>query len=121
MAFFFPDDVSSAKEREYAGQVKQRTLLTLAEIIRGANVREEVDRIDKRLFALFRPKNFAGRNGAEAQHVRRYEEICASSAQATGRDPKQMTTREFFYTLQLLKQQAKRNGKSNQGKRPLPG
>jgi hypothetical protein len=120
MAFFFPEDSTSAKEREYIGELRQRTLLTLSGIIRGADAGVEIENIDKRLFKLFRPRNFAGRNGAEAQHVRRYEEICASVAQATGREPKQMTTREFFYTLQLLKQQSKRNGQSNQGKRPIP-
>jgi hypothetical protein len=96
-------------------------MLVLSGITRGAEVRAEIEMIDKTLFGMFKPRSFVGKKSAEANHVRRYEEICAAIAQATGRDPKRMTTREFFYTLDLLKKQAKRHGQPNQGKRSIPG
>jgi hypothetical protein len=123
MVFFFPEEADNAKEKEYAASLKNRTLIILRGIVSGANVSSEVEQIDAHLFRLFKPKRFTGRDGSEAKHVTRYEEVCAAVAQSTGRDPKRMTTREFFYTLQLMRKQAKnmKRGQSNQGKRSISG
>jgi hypothetical protein len=124
MAYHFPDESGSAKEREYLAQLKHRVLIQLGAIVRGQDAGEELRRIDTYLFSMFRPKPFHGRTGAEAKFIRQYEEVCAIVGQSTGRDPKKMTTREFFYTLAVMKQQAKKtkttHGQPNQGKRSIP-
>lgn len=107
----------SSEQKEYFSGLERRTLLILDEIIRGTPTSEQVSVIDDHLFTILKPKTYWGREGAEVKHIKAYEETCAIISQYVPKDPKRMSTREFFFVLNLLKEQNKKQAKAAKKRR----
>lgn len=93
--------------------MKRHTELILSRIA-GEDTTAEIEKVETNLLNLLPPKSYDGAESAEVKMVRAYEQSCAIMSQHIAKDPKQMTVMEFYQTLEILKQQAKKqNGKSN--------
>jgi len=70
------------------------------------------DKIERYLLSLAKPKTFNGSGSYEIEFDRSFEELCHSlSANANGRDVKQMTVKEVYILIDLNNKQLKQNGR----------
>lgn len=125
LLLFFPEASDTPEIANYYHTLKQRTLAILRFLQTGKG-EAQVEELDEHLFSLYTPKVYSGREGVEAKAVKGFEQTCIIIAQEIGKDPKKMTTFEFYQALALLKEQQKarekitKHGRTNQSKRPLP-
>lgn len=103
---FFPALTNSARVNEYYLLLKRRTLAVLGYILEG-KPQEEIEVWDEKMFLLFEPKTFSGKDGEEVRFIRRFEETCVLLGQQMAKDPKQMTVVEFYFALEIVKKQMK--------------
>ncbi len=72
---------------------------------------EVAEKIERYLLSLAKPKTFNGSGSYEIEFDRAFEELCHTlSANANGRDVKQMTVKEVYILIELNNKQIKQNG-----------
>ena len=108
---YFPNDFTSAKEKEAYDKLKMRTILVLESIINGLDKHEQICAIDELLFQVNSPRLFAGKESVEIKYDKQFESTCLLIMQKTGADAKKMTVLQFYNALELIKQQAERESK----------
>lgn len=108
---YFPNDFTSAKEKEAYDKLKMRTILVLESIINGLDKHEQICAIDELLFQANSPRLFAGKDSVEIKYDKQFESTCLLITQKTGADAKKMTVLQFYSALELIKQQAERESK----------
>lgn len=75
------------------------------------SVDDVADKIERYLLSLAKPKTFNGSGSYEIEFDRAFEELCHTlSANANGRDVKQMTVKEVYILIELNNKQIKQNG-----------
>jgi hypothetical protein len=96
--------------------LQKRTIYTLQKI-RGQRDQSEINEIDQRIFEMYTPKSFVGKNSEEVKFIKGFEEAVIYLNQFIPKDPKQMNVLEFYQTLEVVKNQNKKSkkisGKSN--------
>ena len=88
----------------------QRAQLQLDNIINGQNDKKatQIKAIEDFLFSTHTPKNYSGKDGYEVEFIKGFEDTCIIIEQFTSKDPKTMTTLEFYQKLDFVKEQLKR-------------
>lgn len=110
---YFPNEFGScAKEKEVYDKLKQKTLLTLDEIINDSDNYECINKIDDFLFSLYKPKNFLGQHSVEVKYDKQFETTCMYISQEAHMNAKNMTVLEFYNTLTELKKQVELKAKA---------
>lgn len=70
------------------------------------------EKIERYLLSLVKPKTFNGSGSYEIEFDKSFEELCHTlSANANGRDVKQMTVKEVYILIELNNKQIQRNGR----------
>jgi hypothetical protein len=73
---------------------------------------EVAEKIERYLLSLAKPKTFNGSGSYEIEFDKAFEELCHTlSANAHGRDVKQMTVKEVYILIELNNKQIKQNGR----------
>lgn len=102
---YFPSEFESAKEKEAYSKLKARTILQLQEIADEIDNAERIDEIDKALFDLKKPRNFAGKTSEEIKYDKQFESACMLISQKAGMNAKKMTTLEFYSVMDNISKQ----------------
>ena len=112
LELYFPSEFGSAKEKEAYAKLKMRTLLQLQELIESKDNAEQIAELDKFLFSLHKPKNFAGKDSEEIKYDKQFESACMIISQKTGMAAKKMTVLEFYNTLVNIQKQVEAEKKA---------
>lgn len=112
LELYFPNEFSSAREKEVYDKLKNRTLLVLEGIKTGIKNTTEIDAIDDYLFSLHSPNSFSGSSSAEIKYDKQFETMCVLIAQKTNLDAKNMSVLQFYNTLDNMRQQAEAERKA---------
>ena len=110
MESFFPKMVNDSITLERYTKLKERGLLILR-YIQGNDVRDEIQRVEDEIFSMIDPQEYGGNKGLEVKHIKGFDNTCIVLQQYVPRDPKTMTTLEYFNALELLKKQVKEKNK----------
>ena len=105
LELYFPQDFLNLREKEVYDRLKRRTLLILEGIIEEKANAEEIAKIDDYLFSLHKPNSFSGEESVEIKYDKQFESLCVLIAQKTSLNAKNMTTLEFYSTLDNIKKQ----------------
>lgn len=100
---YFPSKFEDANVKEYYDRLKNKIQLMLDKIIRGKDNKEQINEIDDFLLSLSKPRIFWGKEGAEIQFDKQYEDMCLLLAQKLTVDPKQMTVLQFYNAFEYIK------------------
>ena len=76
-------------------------------------VSDELEGVEGKLFDMYEPRQFSGRQSAEVKFIKSFEEAVVFLNQYIPRDPKTMTVLEFYQTLETIKKQTKQKAKVN--------
>lgn len=101
----------NAQVKEYYNTLKKRSSLMLEQIIKGQK-NEELTKLDNFLFEQIKPKIYHGREGLEVRFVKSFEETCIIINQNVNKDPKKMTTLEYYQALEVIRKQAEESKKN---------
>lgn len=112
LAALFPDFSGQPQAKQYKAQIKRRALLLLDEIIDGKKRSAELAETERKMLAIFPPLKFDGRENAEAQFERGFENICLYIAQELHADAKKMTVAAFYSANEYLKKLYKEREKT---------
>ena len=73
---------------------------------------EVAEKIERYLLSLAKPKTFTGSGSYEIEFDKAFEELCHTlSANANGRNIKQMTVKEVYILIDLNNKQIKEHGR----------
>lgn len=100
---YFPSKFEDANIKEYYDRLKSRMQLMLDKIIRGTDHKEQINEIDDFLLSLSKPRIFWGKEGAEIQFDKQYEDMCLLLSQKLTVDPKKMTVLQFYNAFEYIK------------------
>lgn len=91
--------------------MKQRILLQLDFLANGVDHDDEIQELDAKMFAKYRPGSFDGPKSIEVEYNKQFESTCLIIAQQTNLAPKTLTVLQFYSALEDIKKQIKRNTK----------
>ena len=98
---------NDSKVRQYYADLKKRTLLVINGIL-GNEEANKIDILDKQLLKANAPKTYSGTNGKEVQMMKGFIDTCNIIVQHVQRDPKKMSTLEYYQTIEFIKEKLKK-------------
>lgn len=110
---YFPGHFDDASVKEYYDKIKQRVLLQLDTILRGNDNEDKIERIEDFLLSLAKPKVFSGKESAEIQYDKQFEEMCLFLKHELSIEPEEMTVLQFYNSFEYLKKLKKPNGRKS--------
>ena len=111
LSLFFPSKFNNLDRKNLFVNRKKRILALCDDLLSG-EPSDVADKIERYLLSLAKPKTFNGSGSYEIEFDRSFEELCHSlSANANGRDVKQMTVKEVYILIDLNNKQLKQNGR----------
>lgn len=110
---YFPTLQDDAEVKEYYDTLRKRTLLLLDIIENGETEekRQEVEELTTRLVTSDKPRSFEGKNSAEVQHDRSFEDMCLVINKELHADAKKMTVLEYYNAFEFVKTMQKQQKK----------
>lgn len=108
---YFPDMFLSSIEKEQNDLLYKRAKLQLSEIIEGQDHSDMIKTIDNRLLAMMETKNFEGRESAEVELDKQFEEMCLVLAKEFGGRVKNYSVMEFYTANKILADRQKQLNK----------
>lgn len=114
---YFPSEFTNAKDKEAYDNIKRRALLILNSIITGNDNAKLVQEIDDAMLNLYKPKSFIGSQSVEIEYDKQFETACLILLQKTGANANNLTTLQFYNSMQVIKKQAESELKYNKRKR----
>ena len=102
---YFPDLFGDSGGKEFYSKLKERTILLYNSIINGTEYGKQIEQIDNFLLSLAKPKIFSGRESAEIQFDKQFEEMNLFLRQQTGSNPDTMTTMQYYVAFDFVKKQ----------------
>lgn len=109
---YFPEDFTSAKEKEAYDALKRKIMLVLDSICHDTDNSEEIKKIENSLFSKYKPHSFTGKQSVEIVQDRQFEDMCLIIAQKLNMQAKIMTVLEFYNAINLIKKQADAEAKA---------
>jgi len=107
LAMYFPNNFEDANIKEYYDRLKRRTQLLLDTIIRGGENSKLIEEIDNFLLTLSKPRVFWGKDSAEIQYDKQFEDMCLMLSQKLSIEPRKMTVLQFYNAFEYLKKSMK--------------
>lgn len=110
LILYFPEDFDDASEKEYFDIMRRRTEAMLDEIINGAGeeIQQRIDRLTDELVCFTKPKCFTGKESAEIEYDKRFEDMCLIMSEKLHNDPKKFTVMEYYNAYRYIKTSIKR-------------
>lgn len=109
---YFPEDFSSAQEKENYDDIRRRTLYILDSVINGSDTTKEVEAIDDKMLSKYKPGCFEGSKSDEIKYDKQFENMCLVISQKLNADAKRMTVLQFYNAADMVKRQAEAEAKS---------
>ena len=110
LKLFFPKKFTDSTQKDVAINRKKRLIGLCDEIINDTKSKT-VDKIERYLLNLAKPKTFNGSGSYEIEFDKAFEELCHSlSSFANGRNIKKMTVKEVYVLLEFNQKQLKNGG-----------
>lgn len=103
---YFPSLFSSAKERGFVELLRRRALLQLETITKGKDNSEAIEEITKQIYAKQGVKSFEGKESAEIEFDKQFEEMCLALAKEFGGKVKDYSVMEFYSAYERMEKQA---------------
>lgn len=111
---------NSAKAKETFSLIRKRTL-AIIDKIKGLGTDADVQKINHQIYELINPKKFSGADGLEVKMIKSFTDICVMLSQhLMVPDPKNLSTLQFYRSLELLEKQFADNKKINGKRRQKP-
>jgi hypothetical protein len=85
--------------------MKERILLILEQISADKDNSSKINEIEDRMFGMYKPNIFDGRESSEVKYDKNFESSCLVIAQKTSLNAKKMTVLQFYSSLDSIKQQ----------------
>lgn len=109
---YFPDIFHTSLEKEQTTLLYRRAKLQLAEIINGEDNTDAIKVIDNQLLAMYESKIFEGRENAEVELDKQFEEMCLVLAKEFGGRVKDYSVMEFYTANKILSDRQKQMNKA---------
>lgn len=109
---YFPDLFASSVEKNQLALLRQRAMLQLEEIIEQADKSEAIKAINDRIYAMADTHSFEGKENAEVETDRKFEEMCLILAKEFGGKVKEYSVMEFYTANKMLEEQQKQLNKN---------
>lgn len=102
---YFPEIFDASVEKNYTELLRRRAFLQLAEILDGEDNTEQIQDLTDTMINFYDPKSFEGKENAEVEFDKRFEEMCLIMAKEFGGMIKGYSVMEFYSAQKLLKEQ----------------
>jgi hypothetical protein len=112
LRLYYPSLFDDAGTKELYDKLKERVILVLDSIIEEEDKKEDINRIDDFLLTLSKPKTFYGKDSAEIQYDKQFENMNLILSQQLSVNPNSMTVLQYYNAFEYLKKMNK-NNKSN--------
>lgn len=104
---YFPSHFDDSVLKEYYNRVKLKVLLQLESIIKEVDNTDKIERIDDFLLSLSNPKIFFGKDSAEIQYDKQFEDMCLYLTQELSINVDNMNVLQFYNSFEYLKKKNK--------------
>lgn len=110
LKLFFPKKFNNLSSKDISSNRKKLLISLCDEIIKDTKI-QSVDKIQRYLLNLAKPKTFNGSGSYEIEFDKAFEELCHSlSTFASGRNIKKMTVKEVYVLIEFNQKQQKNGG-----------
>lgn len=111
MRMYFPALYDDAETKTYHDKLLRRTLKALDALIDGEDpdTRDDVNTLTGELLTAERPRNFAGKDSAEIEYDKRFEDMCLVMSKELHIKPKTMTVMEYYNAFEFIKSMSKQH------------
>lgn len=82
-------------------------------VLTGKNYDEEISAADRYFSMLIKPKSFSGKENAELNYEKDFEENCIILSSLANKPVKELTTKEYFSLLKYHNDKVTNGRKSN--------
>lgn len=106
---YFPNQFDDAGIKEYYDRLKRRTIMILDTILRGTDHTNQIEQIDNFLLTLSKPKCFWGKDNAEINYDKQFEDMCLLLSQKLMIHPREMSVLQFYNAFEYLKKSIVKN------------
>lgn len=110
MMAYFPALFDDSAQKEYYDKLRRRTLAVLKSIEHGGGSADEardIDGITGELLTFYPPQSFTGKDNAEINYDRQFENMCLVISQNLHTDPKKYTALAYFNAFEYIKEMQK--------------
>lgn len=107
LILYFPKIFADSDVKEYYTLMRQRMMLVLDGIIKGAEAPDEtaeVEIVNDKLILYSNPRVFQGSEGVEIQFDKQFENLCIVLAQKLNIEAKTKTVLEFYNAFEYISQ-----------------
>lgn len=110
LKLFFPKKFNNLSSKDISSNRKKLLISLCDEIIEDTKI-QSVDKIQRYLLNLAKPKTFNGSGSYEIEFDKAFEELCHSlSTFASGRNIKKMTVKEVYVLIEFNQKHQKNGG-----------
>lgn len=115
LAVYFPGTQDDPKTKEYHDMMRRRAILQCDRIIEDTDKYDaEIDTLTTKLLTFSKPKTFSGKDSAEVQYDKQFENMCLIISKELNANAKAMTVLEYYNAFEFVKDmQKQKNAKSN--------
>jgi len=111
LALYFPSHFDDASLKEYYDRLKSRVLLQLDSLIRGTDNASKIEAVDDFLLTLAKPRLFSGKDSAEIEYNKQFEEMCLFLSKNLTVSIEGMSVLQFYNAFEYLKKLFKQSNK----------
>ena len=112
LAVYFPQAQDDPKTKEYHDLMRRRAMLQCDAITEETdNYNEEIDALTTQLVTFNKPQSFTGKDSAEVQYDKAFENMCLVISRELHADAKRMTVLEYYNAYEFVKDMNKQNKK----------
>ncbi len=107
---YFPGRFDDAATKEYYDKLRDRALLILDSIIRENNNDEKIKKIDDYLLTLSKPQLFSGKESAEIEFDKQFNEMTIFLKEKLSIDIDKTTVLEYYQSFEYIKKTMPKKG-----------
>lgn len=112
LAVYFPKTQDDPKVKEYHDLMRRRAMLQCDAITEETDrYDEEIDALTTKLMTFNKPQSFMGKDSAEVQYDKAFENMCLVISRELHADAKRMTVLEYYNAFEFVKDMNKQNKK----------
>lgn len=108
LAVYFPSYQDSPKTKEYHDMMRRRAILQCDRIIEDTDKYDaEIEQLTTKLLTFTKPECFEGKDSAEVQYDKQFENMCLIISKELNANAKQMTVLEYYNAFDFIKDMQK--------------
>ena len=108
LAVYFPQTQDNPKTKEYHDLMRRRAILQCERIINETDEYDaEIEQLTTKLLTFTKPESFDGKDSAEVQYDKQFENMCLIISKELNANAKQMTVLEYYNAFEFVKDMQK--------------